>query len=112
MSQDRISRMYQRIFSVIQEEMQGLVSDQLAAMMKGMGIDFARLQGMMSAKADFDPYAVMGLDSSASDDEIKKRYRELLRKLHPDTAGVEGTSFLLQLVLASYEIIKRERGWQ
>ena len=112
MSQDRISQMYRRVLSVIHEEMQGLVSDQLAALMKGVGIDFARLQGIIAGKADFDPYAALGLDRSASDDEIKTRYRELLRKLHPDTAGVEGTGFLLQIVLASYEIIKRERGWQ
>jgi len=105
-------QMYERILAVIREGMQGLVSDQLAALTKGMGIDFAQLQRMMRGKANFDPYAVLGLDRSASDDEVKKRYRELLRKLHPDTAGVEGTSFLLQIVLASYEIIKRERGWQ
>jgi len=54
---------------------------------------------------------VLGLDKSATDEDIKKRYHELLKKLHPDTAGVEGTSFLLQMVMAAYEIIKRERGW-
>ena len=54
----------------------------------------------------------MGLDKSASEEEVKKRYRELLRKLHPDTAGVEGTAFLLQMVLAAYEMIRQERGWQ
>ena len=43
---------------------------------------------------------------------MKKRYRELLRKLHPDTSGTPGTSFLLQMVMAAYEMIKRERGWQ
>jgi len=55
---------------------------------------------------------VLGLDKTAGDDEIKKRYRELLRKLHPDTSGTPGTSFLLQMVIAAFEIIKRERGWQ
>ena len=43
---------------------------------------------------------------------MKKRYRELLRKLHPDTSGTPGTGFLLQMVMAAYEMIKRERGWQ
>ena len=59
-----------------------------------------------------DPYRVIGLDKSASDEEVKKRYRELLRKLQPDTSGTPGTSFLLQMVMAAFEIIKRERGWQ
>jgi DnaJ-class molecular chaperone len=102
--------MYQRIFGVIQEEMQGYMNDQLEGLMKSLGIDFSQLRGMVGGQTTFDPYRIMGLDKSASDEEIKKRYHELLHKLHPNTAGVEGTAFLLQMVLAAYEMIKRERG--
>ena len=31
-----------------------------------------------------DPYKVLGIPSSASDDEVKKAYRKLSRRYHPD----------------------------
>ena len=62
-------------------------------------------------KAGIDPYRVLGLEKTATNDQVKKRYRELVVKLHPDTAGVKGTEFLFQLVTASYQQISRERGW-
>ena len=84
---------------------------QLAEMLKMMGIDMPQTSGMMGQVPGFDPYPILGLEKSASDEEVRKRYHELVRKLHPDTAGTEGTTFLLQLVLAAYEAIRRERQW-
>ena len=31
-----------------------------------------------------DPYKVLGISSDATDEEVKKAYRELSRKYHPD----------------------------
>ena len=32
-----------------------------------------------------DPYSVLGISPSATDDEVKRAYRELSRKYHPDS---------------------------
>ena len=79
---------------------------------ESLGINLSGMPGMTVAQASFDPYRVLGLEKTDKDERVKQRYRELLMKLHPDTAGMEGTGFLLQVVLAAYGQISKERGWQ
>jgi|Deesub1362B_J571_1020462.scaffolds.fasta_scaffold07880_3 hypothetical protein len=98
---------------VIEELMKGMLDPaKLAELARAMGIDMSELTGIMGKRPGFDPYMVLGLDKSASDEEIKKRYNELVHQLHPDKSGTPGTNFLFQMVVAAYEMIKRERGWQ
>ncbi|MBA7477657.1 Chaperone protein DnaJ [subsurface metagenome] len=120
MTEDRIARMQKQILKLVMGELQGFMNDllkdaldprKLMAFIRSIGIDISQLPGMVSQQPAFDPYQILGLDKSASDEEVKKRYRLLVHKLHPDTAGIEGTSFLLQMVLAAYELIKKMRGW-
>ena len=85
----------------------------LAEWLNGMGLsgtDLSQLAGMPGQQPSWDPYRVLGLDSSAGDDEVKRRYRELVRKIHPDVAG-PGTEFLTMLVNVAYRDIGRQRGW-
>ncbi len=116
----RLQQMQIRIFQVIIEEVQRWLADLLRDAVgqddflrfaAGMGIDLSQISGLVGQPGGFDPYRVLGLEKTATDNEIKKRYRELLVKLHPDTAGVMGTDFLLQMMIAAYQQIAKERGW-
>jgi DnaJ-domain-containing protein 1 len=77
-----------------------------------LGIDPSQVPKLPGQQDGLDPYRVLGLEKTATDEEVKKRYRELLIKLHPDTAGVRGTDFLLQIMIAAYQQIAKERRWQ
>ena len=60
-----------------------------------------------------DPYKVLGVSPDASDDEIKKAYRQLARKYHPDKYRDSDLADLasekMKEVNAAYEEIKTQR---
>ena len=105
-----------------QREMTDATTDMMAEWLKqmlhGMANDpiMAELWSTMqkgnrsTPQSVVDPYRVMGLERTATGDQIKKQYRELAQKLHPDTARIRGTEFLFQLVTAAYQQISREKG--
>lgn len=66
-----------------------------------------------------DAYAVLGVLPAASDDEIKRSYRRLLNRHHPDKLVNKGlTEEMVRLasdktwrIRAAYDRIKAARGW-
>jgi len=77
--------------------------------MKDLGINLSDLGDMSGKQSGFDPYWILELPSSASDDELKSRFASLIKYLHPDTAKIRGTGNIARLVIAYYQMIKRER---
>ena len=54
-----------------------------------------------------DPYKILGVSPTASDEEIKQAYRRLAKKYHPDlNPGDEEAAKKMQQVNAAYEQIK------
>ena len=60
-----------------------------------------------------DPYKVLNIPSTASDDEVKKAYRELARKYHPDNYHDNPLADLAQEKMKEinedYELIQKQR---
>ena len=55
-----------------------------------------------------DPYRVLGVSPDASDEEIKRAYRLLAKKYHPDlNPGDQEAATKMQEVIAAYEQIKK-----
>ena len=61
-----------------------------------------------------DPYSVLGVSQNASDQEIKKAYRELARKYHPDNYVNNPLADLaeekMKEVNEAYEAIQKQRS--
>ena len=77
-----------------------------------------RSQGSSSygSRYDKDPYRVLGIDSSATDDEVRKAYRKMAMKYHPDrVAGMSeemqrNAAEQMKEINQAYEVIKQRRA--
>ena len=61
-----------------------------------------------------DPYKVLGITRDASDDEVKKAYRNMSRKYHPDAninnPNKDKAEEMFKLVQQAYQQIMKERS--
>ena len=61
-----------------------------------------------------DPYSVLGVDPNASDEEVKKAYRDLARKYHPDNYQNNPLADLaeekMKAINEAYDLIQKQRG--
>lgn len=77
--------------------------------------DFESIRSMFVADVD-SSYKILEVEKTATDDEVKKAYRKMAVKFHPDKVSHLGEDFQkkakekFQKVNEAYEQIKKERG--
>ena len=77
--------------------------------------DFDSIKAMFVKSAD-NAYKILEIEKSASNDEVKKAYRTMAKKYHPDRVNTEneaikkGAEEKFKQVQKAYEQIQQERG--
>nr|WP_297786579.1 TerB family tellurite resistance protein [uncultured Allomuricauda sp.] len=77
--------------------------------------DFESIMAMFIKSAD-NAYKILEIERTASDDEVKKAYRTMAKKYHPDRVVTEneairkGAEEKFKEVQKAYETIQKERG--
>ena len=80
--------------------------------------DFNSIEAMFLNKNNIsNSYTILGLDENASDDEVKKAYRKIVKKYHPDKLTDVGEDVVklakekFQSVQDAYAKIRKKRGF-
>ena len=77
--------------------------------------DFESIKAMFYDSSD-SAYKILEIEKSASDDELKKAYRKMVKKYHPDKLRhlgeehIKGAEEKFRQVQKAYEHIQKERG--
>jgi len=88
---------------------------EIASLLQIKTLDFRSVKAMFVASTE-SAYAILEIDRSASDQEVKNAYRNMAKKYHPDRvithdeALKKGAEEKFKQVQAAYEQIQKERG--
>ena len=100
--------------SISQQEINKLL--EFSNLFKLSYADFLSIKAMFIKEVDND-YKILEVDKSASDEEIKKSYRSLAKKHHPDKVQHLGEAYVkaaqdkFQKIQKAYQNIKVKRGF-
>ena len=80
-------------------------------------VEFESMKNMFYRDVDSD-FKILGIESSATDEEVKKAYRQMAIKFHPDKVAQMGEEFQkgakekFQKIQEAYDAIKKNRGFK
>lgn len=103
------------------KEMHGNEIDMLTRIASYLGIskpDFMSIKAMFVVENNETVYQILEITRSASDEEVKKAYRRMAVKYHPDKVShlgpehQEAAKEKFQKLTEAYERIKKERGFK
>lgn len=96
-------------------EKEQLTLDEIGGYMGVTDLDYQSIRAMFVNQGDA-AYTILEIEPTASDDEVKKAFRKMAMKYHPDKVGNLGEDFKkvarekFRKVQEAYEQIKKERG--
>ncbi len=91
--------------------------NRIANMLGVSAVDFESVKNMFYRNVDSD-YKILGIESTASDEEVKKAYRKMAISYHPDKVAQMGEEYQkgakekFQKIQDAYEAIKKRRGFK
>ena len=100
---------------VAPEEMN--IIQKIATMLGVSAVEFESVKNMFYRNVDSD-YKILGVESSVTDEEIKKAYRKMAISFHPDKVATMGEEYQkgakekFQQIQDAYEAIKKRRGFK
>jgi DnaJ like chaperone protein len=89
--------------------------DRIANLLGVPHSDFESLKNMFYRNSNSD-YKILGIEVTATDDEVKKAYRQMAVRYHPDKVAAMGEEYQkgaqekFQKIQEAYENIKKQRG--
>lgn len=109
-----------RMFQYINLDPSNMMTTMLRAFERAMWEELGRIvndrlkelasqqTGGMNTSRVADPFTILGVDFSSSEDEVRAAYRREAWKAHPDHGG---SNEKMTMVNAAFEVICRFKGW-